>query len=284
MVEHTIRTFPSLGAMIDYVSGPCDVPAWDRKSHTVSPERTQFTGTKSWDEAMSITHRWDEGIARIDAMRVAISDADRAPRTTLRKSVAPPGRIDIGGIAAGDPAAGYLRRRQVMTVKRQQGKVIRVLVNTGCSAGVTTDTIMRRGAAILALVDMLEARGFRADIMGCAPITAPRARASRIMEHRWIVKRPEERVSLAALAFGLAHPSMHRRVVFAARECESAADRTYFDIVRTMGSSATSLMADEVIASGGIYLDRIPTDSPFEDDDSARAWVKGEVERIMSGR
>jgi hypothetical protein len=81
MVEHTVRTFPSLGAMIDYVSGPCEVPDYERKSHTASDERARFTGTASWDEAMSLTHRWDEGVARIDAMRVTIMAADRAPRT-----------------------------------------------------------------------------------------------------------------------------------------------------------------------------------------------------------
>jgi hypothetical protein len=283
--KHVVRTFESLGAMLDFVNGPCEVPNDERTSRREGDGRTTFTGTESWDAAMAITHRWDEGVARIDAMRVTIKAADRAPRNTIRRSVTPPGTVDIAGVISCDPDAGFLQRRRTMAVQRHRGKVIRLLVNTGCSWAVSAETVMRRGAAILALVDMLEARGFRADITGCAPIhSAANRGANRTMEHRWTVKRADQRVSLSALAFGLAHPSMHRRVVFAARECESAADRAYWQIQRNMGASTESLMKDEVIASGGIYLGKMGSRTQFDDDDSAREWVRSEVERIIEGR
>jgi len=237
---------------------------------------------------MGLTHRWDEGLANLHRMTVAIKDADTSPRTVLRKSVAPPGRVDIAGIAAGDPAAGYLQRRKAPAVLRRKGKVIRILFSTGASGGVKAETIMRRGAAVLALVDMLETRGFRCEITGCAPTVKGGHLDGRVIEYRWTVKRSDQRVPLSALAFGMAHPSMHRRVIFACREVEPPTVRRQWGFERNIGTSVDSLMRDEVIAGGGIYLPTLRAYAPgydaFTSDEAARAWVKSEVERIMSGR
>jgi hypothetical protein len=43
-------------------------------------------------------------------------------------------------------------------------------------------------------------------------------------------------------------------------------------------------MKGEVIASGGIYLGKMGSRTQFDDDDSAREWVRSEVERIIEGR
>jgi len=90
---------------------------------------------------------------------------------------------------------------------------------------------------------------------------------------------------LSALAFAMAHPSMHRRVIFSCREVESPTIRRQWGFESHIGGSTDSLIRDEVITSGGIYL---PTmrgrDWQFTSDDAAREWVKREVERIMSGR
>lgn len=284
MADNIVRTFDSLSAMIEYANQKTTMRA-ERRSREVSQERTDFTGTRSWDEAMTLTHRWDDGVANLQRMSVAIKDADQAPRTVLRKSVAPPGRVDIGGIAAGDPAAGYLQRRKAPAVQRRKGKVIRVLINTGCSFTVEAETIMRRGAAVLALVDMLEARGFRCDIMGCSAVE-PSTWSTRTLEYRWQVKRADVQIPLSALAFGLAHPSMHRRVVFSCREVEDKATRDHWKIGGNYGSSVDSLLKDEVIDSGGVYLPQMrgATAVTFEDDDTAREWVREQIERIMAGR
>lgn len=282
-MENIVRTFPSLSAMIAHADGPTTMSA-NRRSRETGDWRNQFTGTESWDEAMSLTHRWDEGVAAIERMRVTIKAGDRTPHRVTAKSITPPGALDIAGVIAGDPAAGFYRRQQVMSTRKQRGKVIRVLINTGCAGTITADTILRRGAAVLALVEMLEARGYRADIMGCAAIE-PAKRGSAIMEHRWQVKRPEQKVSLSALAFGLAHPSMHRRVVFSCREVEAHGARTYWGIGGNYGRSMDSLIKDDVLKSGGIYLPMMRGSfTQFDSDADAREWVREQIERIMSGR
>jgi len=292
MAENIVRTFESLSALLDHAKQPTTF-ARERPSREDDPSAVTFTGTASWDEAMTLTHRWDDGLAHLQRMSVAIKDSDTATRTVLRKSVAPPGRVDIGGIAAGDPAAGYLQRRKAPAVQRRKGKVIRILFSTGASGGVKADTILRRGAAVLALVDMLEARGFRCEITGCAPTVAARTGRSRslgtrVLEYRWTVKRADQRVPLSALAFAMAHPSMHRRVIFACREVEPPTIRAQWGFERNIGGSTDSLIAAEVKAGGGIYLPTMRAyDSShvaFADDEAARQWVKAEVERIMAGR
>ena len=283
-MQNIVRTFPSLSAMIEHADGATTMQDGDRRSRCEDESRTVFTGTESWAAAMRLTHRWDDGVAAIERMRVTIKAGDRTPHRMTVKSITPPGALDIAGVIAGDPAAGFYRRQQVMSTRKQRGKVIRVLINTGCSAFVTADTILRRGAAVLALVDMLEARGYRADIMGCAAIQ-PKDRRTAVMEHRWQVKRPEQKVSLSALAFGLAHTSMHRRVVFSCREVEEYAARQYWGIGTYYGASVDSLIKDEVLRAGGIYLPQMHSgETQFESDDDAREWVSAQIERIMSGR
>jgi hypothetical protein len=147
------------------------------------------------------------------------------------------------------------------------------------SASVSSQAIKRRGAAILALVDMLQTRGLRVEILGCFT-----SQEFGTLEYRWTVKAATANTPLACLAFGLAHPSMLRRVLFSLMECEPENVRSCFDVGSGYGQPAESALAETVKAEGGIYLPKYNTDGQWASDDTARAWVQAEVDRVMSGR
>lgn len=281
-INDTLRVFPSLGALVDHASGPSRMSLDNRGSRAESG-RSWF-GTASWEEMLTVVHRWDDGAKDVERMRVAIMTGAEKSRVKRVQSPTPPGTIDIAGIISGDPGAGFTQRRRTTQTTKQRGKVIRVALNVCCAGGVTADTIKRRGAAVLALVDMLQDRGLRVEIIGLMA-TGSRT-SSAIWECRWTVKRADQKVSLASLAFGLAHPSMLRRVMFSAMEVESSEIRKRHgvSIKGGYGRVVESSLRERLTAEGGIYLDGMQSDVHFKDDDSAREWVRAQVERIMSGR
>jgi len=269
-----VRTFPSLSAMVAAAKAPTDYDG----ARASRRESGDWHGSASWDEALGLVHRWDEGIRDVDAMRVAIVKGEQRMRTRTVRRPVPPGRVDVAGVAAGNPSAGFIARKPVASTRHAKGKVVRVLVNISAASKVSPDAIKRRGAAVLALVDMLQNRGLRVEVLGTFTNVK-----SGVLEYRWTVKAANANASLATLAFGLAHPSMLRRIVFSMMECEPAQIRRAFSIREggTYGTPGDSQYAADVKAQGGIYLPALITDGVWASDETAREWVRAEVERVM---
>jgi hypothetical protein len=212
-------------------------------------------------------------------MRVAIVNGEQRMRTRTVRRPTPPGRVDVAGVVACNPRAGFIARKPVASTRHAKGKVVRVLVNISAASLVTPDAIKRRGAAVLALVDMLQNRGLRVEVLGTFTNVK-----SGVLEYRWTVKAANANASLATLAFGLAHPSMLRRIIFSMMECEPDAIRRAFNVGYGYGTPGDSQYAEDIKAAGGIYLPALIMDGVWSSDDTAREWVKGEVERVMGGR
>lgn len=277
----TLRVFPSLSALVEHASGPSAMRASSRSSRSSGKFDEEFRGTRDWDHALSLVYRWDEGVRNIEAFRCSIMAGAQRSRMVSVPSITPPGVVDVPGVISGDPAAGFIRRVRTNQTTNQRGKVIRIALNVCVSGGVSTDTIMRRGAAVLALVDMLQDKGMRVEITGMV-VTGSHSSDSR-WEARWTVKRADQRVSLAALAFGLAHPSMLRRIGFSALEVENQETRTRHNVPDGYGKVCES--RDQArFEREGIYLSGMHMGTEFRSDDAAREWVRGQVERITSGR
>jgi hypothetical protein len=234
-----------------------------------------WAGSASFDDAVQLVHRWNEGAKDIDTMRAEmVKGAAKVITRTVRRPV-PPGRVDVAGVAARNPNAGFIARKRTTRTKAGS-KVVRVLVNVSASSQVSPEAIKRRGAAILALVDMLQERGLRVEILA----TCPNAE-SGMLDYRWTVKDANANTSLGALAFGLAHPSMLRRIVFSLMECEDDKVRRAFGVHAGYGTVTESPMGAVVKAEGGIYLPMMRTDGQWASNETAREWVRAEVERVM---
>jgi len=189
--------------------------------------------------------------------------------------------VDVAGVVACNPRAGFIARKPVASTRHAKGRVVRVLVNISAASEVSPEAIKRRGAAVLALVDMLQNRGLRVEVLG----TFTNVKAG-VLEYRWTVKAANANASLATLAFGLAHPSMLRRIVFSMMECEPAQIRQAFNIRQGggYGTPGDSQYGATVRDQGGIYLPALTMDGVWTSDETAREWVRDEVERVMGGR
>ncbi|CUW38804.1 protein of unknown function [Magnetospirillum sp. XM-1] len=205
-----IREFPDWSAVLD----AAEVPGkpLDEKGHARSAYYEEyFYGTPTWDAAMDLARNgWQEGRDRL----VRTFDA----ATALQRTATVQARfLDVAGAyphaalaAAGAPDCMWSLGDTHIAAK----PVVRILTGQGVRSGVDAKWIINRGAALLSHIDRLEDAGYSVEL------TAIHAASYQGWRHEtsYTVKRAGEPLELDRLAFVLAHPSMHRRMVFALRE------------------------------------------------------------------
>jgi hypothetical protein len=165
--------------------------------------------------------RWEEGTARL---RAALDETQQFVSRGASKQVA----LRVAGFAPSVPA--YLAGHPANMLARVSGprakaRVIRVGVNLSLGADVKAHEVMNRGAAILSVIDELEASDLRVELVGsyCAneeSVNAPSGAASE-----WYanvkVKDSGDQWNPASAAFVLCHPALCRRLGLRLKEsCE----------------------------------------------------------------
>ena len=169
---------------------------------------------------------------------------------------------------SGDPAA--MLTWQETSAPRP---VIQIVIQMTYSAGTTAQQVYRRGAAICALVDLMEQRGARVEIVGALSNRGSnRGERDRHLDMHVTVKRPDQPLDLDLIAFVFAHPASFRRIGFAAEEqiCTTAEQDIFGITSGTYGRAADS----KEHRRGDLYmptLDRSAGD--FFDDAATEAWL-----------
>jgi hypothetical protein len=265
------RQFASMGEFVEYVSGPSDVE--DRI--TTCTDRAEWQGTADWDEAAAKVFRWDEGAERVQAMRAKISAGVERFKVETYRSAQLPGVVVMDDYIKGKP-------RPVIALRKSQdklpnaGKVVRLAINAFASGSVSTEVLITRGAAVMALADAIEKRGGKVEVV--IRYTAGNRSGSTKVNYEVTVKRAGQNLNLNSVAFAMAHPSMCRRMCFGAMERENATVR------KAIGATGASVGFYAYPASnpmpGEVYL---PCASGYEpqwsSEDGAIAWVNDYLAR-----
>jgi hypothetical protein len=149
------------------------------------------------------------------------------------------------------------------------GKVLKVVVAGAAAAGVPADDITRRGAAVAALVDVLERCGRRCEVEWHQCVTSRGAMRSYSL--RVGVKGAAEPVDAERLAFALLHPAMLRRIAFGVAERESMETRASLGF-RTGGPYGYP--ADVPHGErGDVYLPVVDASSTWKTDEGVSRWL-----------
>ena len=192
-----------------------DMQGWlsDNRANWKADMSGRYRPEKNWDlntdyrKAMGYARDgWEEGVRRLEEL------ASGAPVESVRiKRYGVSGEFpDIGRYNAGDQM-NMISRPKTVRVK----EVMTLVINTAASCGVGANEMANFGAACYVLVDRLESRGIRCEVLGAQGVML---RGGFRGVWSWTVKAAEDAVDLAALAFGLAHPAMFRRLGFACAE------------------------------------------------------------------
>ena len=176
--------------------------------------------TDSWPACQKlIAEGWVEGREKVAANLAAIF-ATGAAELSCGDAVA----HEVGGAYPDVPlyVAGEVCHMVNEGDQLGEKPIIKLIVNTAASCGISGTRLMNRGAAITALVDEIESAGNSCEIIATWPAKARRGGAFYAPMVR--IKAAGEIVPIDDLAFALGHPSMVRRVFFGLLEVDPKTD------------------------------------------------------------
>lgn len=252
--------FDSIHDMLHAAESPCQMPDHERSSITGAEI---FTGSASLADAVKLARNgWQGGTAEIERLRAKIAKRLEGVIPVLEPRFGSTGRrIHMGRYLAGMPDPFVSLVDSGLRVAATIPKIVHLVCNVTVSGSIGADVILRRGAAMIVLIDTLERHGIRCkvDLVHCS---RARDENAPVLETRVTVKREYEPVSLGVLAFMLAHPSSQRRLLFAVREHEPAAVRKTYGIGHGLGYGLPAESADQ----GDAYIGRVLSAADWSED------------------
>lgn len=178
-----------------------------------------WRGTRTYKEAIEQARfGWPEGRAQL---KEGLDTTNVLKHGQYQKAQS----LDVAGshpcvpvAVAGDPLNMWTYGLE----KSKTKPVVRIVVNTSVSAGVSTKVIINRGAAILSWVDALEAQDVRCEIYAAKISSAMGSGSANRGCTGFFVKRAQDVLDLDRAAFALLSPSMNRRIMFGLYERDAS--------------------------------------------------------------
>lgn len=183
-----------------------------------------WMGTETWEDAKNLAvNGWPEGLERVRKLTAPLYD--RVSNRVLK----PQPYFDVEGMSVdmtrlmeGDPEC-VLNFRNSEETADASGKHVHIMVNVFITSGFSAEDAFRRGAALCALVDILESTG-RTVTVDALMGAWGRDEGVKI-ETIVPIKKAGETLNMEQLAFITCHVSMCRRLGFACWETSVIADR-----------------------------------------------------------
>jgi hypothetical protein len=201
--------FNSWGDMLEYVKQPLPDNAYWRES--VDKGDADWSGTATYPQALTVA---------VDGWQDAVKDAKQLADALINKVMdrinVPVIHYDVEGIDfemsrvnRGEPECWY--RFEEHITNNEGDNVITIVVNGAVSCGIKSEAIIRRGAVICALIELLEYSHRKVTVVHDMPY-------HNEITFRTIVKTAHQPLDMARLMFACGHPAMLRRLMFHALE------------------------------------------------------------------
>jgi len=255
-----------------------DLPLSNRSSHSESSGA--WYGTRSFWEASKLAREgWPEGLEKIAALseRIGTVVGQYVQGQSLVHDVQG-AYVDVGRFLEGDPENMIDFAEELKL--GDGGRIVKLVIDTGASCGITGDQIFRRGAAIIALVDALEKAGLVAEIeLLYLTNSEGHHRGKQAQSQiRFLVKRAGENIELDRIAYLFAHSSWIRRHAFALQEGQSEEYRRLFGIGSGCYGYPCNKLPEQFTGDGIIAIDALGsgdryTTQAWNSEASAIAWV-----------
>lgn len=178
-----------------------------------------WAGTQSLKEALELCRTgWDQGIKLLSETLDAANIVQKQSRV-LSEGLDVAGSMPfVPAAVAGDPMCMVSRGLERARTK----PIFRIMMSGSASAGVSMQTIINRGGAILSWVDKLEGAGYQCELLYVYDVTESGwgGRSGNVTEFScgFPIKSAGEPLNIDRAAFMMAHPAMLRRFIFALYE------------------------------------------------------------------
>lgn len=175
----------------------------------------RWYGTNTWKQARTLAEGgWSDGGRKLDVALDAIRPRVGAAitvnnRLTFMHTPNRPGVLDVGRYAADHP------HMMVSPIFTATTPVVRIAVPAIWVNWMTEDDILNYGAVAAAVCEVLMSAGYGVEIVAVA---GWRRNDLTYDVSEVVLKQSTEQLDVEDVAFGIAHPSMSRRFIFASGE------------------------------------------------------------------
>lgn len=233
--REVVTTFDSWDSFVNHVEQ--GEPQGTRSCSSETGDES-FCSTKSLNEALKLARDgWSEVRCEVESIRDRVKAdvieqyGDLADEYSLVAGTlwdVAGAAVDVGRYLSGE----YECMVAFADVEEpKSGKMVRILVDAIYSGGTGTQTVIKRGAVVVALVELLEMLGFATEVWTECNNTG----ATPALCHLVCLKNAESPLDVDALLFQIAHPSALRRLMFRSWETESERVRSAFGFGENSG-------------------------------------------------
>jgi|SRR5690242_18782370 len=266
------REFANVADYYRMATGETDAPTRERSSR--NGPANKWNGDAVFDDTCQRYLRgYPELTAKAKALSVKLTPFLRTVKGMkrgFRPSMHAGGNFIIDNYNRGIPEA-CLTMQPVISKKFAS-----ILVNNTASAGIDADVLTMRGVAATALVDILQANGYRVAVKLGYGILGGGYKLFDIIT----LKAFEQTMELDRLAFFLADPSAFRRLQFSAMETHPKIVRDSVGIRSSSGYGRPIELDSDYIGEKDIYLGCASFDQEhWHTLDTAQAWIKEALKR-----
>lgn len=258
--------FQSWGAFIDGAeNGKTDMREGSRSSFQCEKD---WSGVENRQEAFKLAREgWAKGTADIKNLAMPLFNhvSKMIERLDVNHDIEGHA-IDVARFVDGEPEA-WLKFENVIQESENGHKLIRIVFNCSASAGVDTEVINRKGAAVAALVELLEYTGHRVELI---LVHASEGYYRESAEQYVRLKEFDQNLDLNVLAFALAHPSTLRVLTFSVMEQMPADARGKIGVPGSYGRPTDIIDENQ----GDVYIGKsYSADPQWESTELAEKWV-----------
>ena len=202
----------------------------DKAGSSAKPDSGDgWSGTASMDETVQLaTFGWEQGLRRMTAIK------DRVLAKVQTKVLRPlpvydttGDMIDVGAFLGGQPECFVTMQDTDQKGEGFGRKVVSILCNISVLGDVKSSQIFNRGAGVVAALEVLETNGYSVEAVACSSIDGFTGGCGQMYIETGI-KGAGETLDADLMAFAMANPSAHRRLMFGARETFCGAARKAF--------------------------------------------------------
>lgn len=271
--------FPTWGDYVNFaVNEKTDMNPYAQMSRRVG--EIEWAGTETFEEAVKLaSDGWTEGEKKTKALSHGLFAhvSHLIERQNVVYDVEGNG-IDVAKFLNNEPECW-----QKFETELTQGsghRLVRIVFNFSASSKVSSGVIMARGAAIAALVELLEYAGHRVELIAVQSIEymgkPDTPSSNNYGELRIGVKEFSQNLDMGRVSFALAHPAMLRRIAFSVWERGLDSDqRPKLGIPANYGHPC-DLRSDR----GDIYIGKaLLGEVQWENEKKAERWIINELKK-----
>lgn len=194
------------------IRGKKEREAWHEAGWRVGSDGDDWSGTKNMQDALDLAENgWKKGAEDVENMKRRIDAVHPVSPRLVRHSVAGV-TPNIARAVAGNPE----NMRVPDLTKSRKKPTITIVSNMSANCGVSGHAITNRAAAVCALIDRIESKGYSVEVISTATSRGGSWDGEVGFNSAVSIRLNESHqpVDIVRMAFGLGHSSMFRRFVF----------------------------------------------------------------------